>query len=176
MSNPETLSSTTIRPEKAIMKKLRQASDLQDAKLYDRSIQILGPLAKLTNIDKKTRARVLYSLGRAYYKVRDFAQAEQALKAALELDDSNAEYLFSLGNVFLFSERFSEAILTYESALEVSPNSVPCLSNLGIALQRNGELEKAEKILRRSLALDPENAVIKEALKDLALERAAVTQ
>jgi tetratricopeptide (TPR) repeat protein len=54
---------------------------------------------------------------------RRFAEAEQALQKAAELDPLSLSVLRTLGDVYMASDRCDKAIGTYEQALRMSPES-----------------------------------------------------
>lgn len=55
-----------------------------------------------------------------------------------------------------------EAIYRWERATQIDPNYAAAYNNLAIAYEQTGELEKARAAYEKALALDPDNALIKQ--------------
>ena len=55
-----------------------------------------------------------------------------------------------------------EAIYRWEKAVEIDPMYAAAYNDLGIAYEHEGQLEKARKAYEKALALDPNNAQIRQ--------------
>jgi Flp pilus assembly protein TadD len=55
-----------------------------------------------------------------------------------------------------------EAIYRWEKAVELDPKYAAAFNDLGIAYEHEGQLEKARKAYEQTLALDPNNAQIRQ--------------
>jgi len=55
-----------------------------------------------------------------------------------------------------------EAIYRWEKAVDLDPNYAAAFNDLAIAYEHEGQLEKARKAYERALALDPNNAQIRQ--------------
>jgi Flp pilus assembly protein TadD len=55
-----------------------------------------------------------------------------------------------------------EAIYRWEKAVEIDPQYAAAFNDLGIAYEHEGQLEKARKAYEKALALDPNNAQIRQ--------------
>ena len=55
-----------------------------------------------------------------------------------------------------------EAIYRWEKAVELDPKYAAAFNDLGIAYEHEGQLEKARKAYEKALALDPNNAQIRQ--------------
>jgi Tfp pilus assembly protein PilF len=55
-----------------------------------------------------------------------------------------------------------EAIYRWERATQLDPTYAAAFNNLAIAYEHEGELEKARGAYEKALALEPENAMIKQ--------------
>lgn len=69
-------------------------------------------------------------------------------------------------------DQISEAIEEYETAVSLSPNDYRFWMSLGTALEQNGETERAEKALRRSVELAPSYSFPAWYLGNLLLRQA----
>jgi tetratricopeptide (TPR) repeat protein len=61
------------------------------------------------------------NLGVAYRKLGDFEEAEQALKASIQLDDKDWTPWSNLANVYLKQDKLKEAVATFERTLKCNP-------------------------------------------------------
>ncbi len=153
--------------ESELQAALARARRLQLATQHEQAIEILEPFLSQSDLRKDEKSSLYFSLGRSYYKKREFSKAEEILSKAIALEPGRPEYHFALGNVYLFSKRYEQAVRSYEAALAAEPDNVRFLSNLGIALERNGDPGRARKMLRRAIELDPDGKVAKNALAEL---------
>jgi Flp pilus assembly protein TadD len=55
-----------------------------------------------------------------------------------------------------------EAIYRWEKAVELDPTYAAAFNDLGIAYEHEGQLDKARKAYEKALALDPNNANIRQ--------------
>jgi len=55
-----------------------------------------------------------------------------------------------------------EAIYRWEKAVELDPQYAAAFNDLGIAYEHEGQLDKARKAYEKALALDPNNAQIRQ--------------
>jgi len=55
-----------------------------------------------------------------------------------------------------------EAIYRWERAVELDPTYAAALNNLGVAYEHEGELEKARGAYEKALAIEPDNAQIRQ--------------
>jgi protein O-GlcNAc transferase len=95
---------------------------------------------------------------------RDPAASEAAFRAAIERSPRDPDAWFHLGNLRREQARYADAIQAYESALAASDN--PAVhNNLGLALEGEGELVRAELVYRSALARAPDH---RQALGNLA--------
>lgn len=57
---------------------------------------------------------------------------------------------------------WNEAVYRWERAVEIDPTYPPAWNNLGIAYEERGDFENADKAYARAVALDPNNAFIRQ--------------
>jgi len=101
--------------------------------------------------------QALADIGRCLSGLQRFAEAESALRRALEgLDDANTH--FDLGVALDRRGRLPEAIAEYQAALERNPNHKDALNYLGVSFVRQGRLEEAAEQFERLIASDPDSA------------------
>ncbi len=142
-----------LRAEKALLTILRV--DERNANAYNR----LGILyAKQRQYDDaiecfeiaqslQPSASSLHNVGLIYYEVGQLDKAAQAFEQALELEDDIAARHIAYAKVLEATGQTKKMISELERAVELEPNpqSVGILAD---ALQREGEMERADKLHR----------------------------
>ena len=98
----------------------------------------------------------------AYAQTKDHEKAVSYLKNAASLESEDKEVLTQtwsgLGDSYNALKRYPESDQAYEKALVINPDNSYTLNNYAYYLSLRGEnLEKAEKMSKRSLQLDPNN-------------------
>lgn len=69
-----------------------------------------------------------------------------------------------LGVIYSRSGRHEAALSCYERALKIDPDAADILSNYGVLLTRMGDLDKAEAVLRKAHALEPDKLFYRQNL------------
>jgi uncharacterized caspase-like protein len=127
---------------------------------------LAGALAEANDIIAKAPTRS------AAYLIRGRAQAEggqmQAAQASLQQaagSQTSADFSFqkasahvAVGNVQRKADP-QAAIKSYERASRENPQSVEALSNLAVVLSESGQSSRAQQILEKAKALDPNDAM-----------------
>jgi tetratricopeptide (TPR) repeat protein len=104
-------------------------------------------------------------------------RARQALETALALDPESAAAISHLGWLSRRSGNRELAIEAYQHALELDPNHAKSYWRLGWGMLRSGwgirtgNLEEAERLLRKALELEPVNAEWRNDLAILLFEQ-----
>ena len=121
-----------------------------------------------TSQPPQTRARILYSIGLVYSKLKLYEQSRPLLEEALELYSGEAADVLALascqdelGGVLTFLGHPEEAEALHRSALgehrrqlgDDHPRTLDSRSSLGLALLEQGRMEEAERMLREALTL-----------------------
>ena len=115
----------------------------------------LGDTAQATQVLQKViaidvhhaRARTL--LGIAYFRDNLTDAAISELQHAIKLDPSSLMARYTLGTAFLQQEAWQSAINTFKELIEIDSFHVKAHFSLGTAYRRIGEIEIAQKSLRR---------------------------
>jgi tetratricopeptide (TPR) repeat protein len=93
--------------------------------------------------------------------LKQFAEAEQAYRSAIELNPGNAQALFNLALLLSRpdapSPRIDEAAALFEKSIEARPNNPEALTNLGFLRWRQGHHAEAVELLRRASQQNPDN-------------------
>jgi tetratricopeptide (TPR) repeat protein len=95
-------------------------------------------------------------LGHLYWKHGDADDALRELKRELELDPGHPEANAEIGTVLVAQEHAAEAIPHLESAIRSKPDLWPAYAQLGRAYAMEKNYPRAEEVLRRGLAHDPD--------------------
>jgi protein O-GlcNAc transferase len=135
--------------------KLLYGGKLSDAAdLCRKSIRLRRNVA----VARRLLAECLYRQSVLYASHPDLlADAEAALRTAIENDPNHADALNNLGSILLVTQHASESIQYFERAALLHPGNVAYLKNLAKAQEENDELEKASETLKRLAELDSAN-------------------
>ena len=101
---------------------------------------------------------VHFWLGHLYWKHGDADHALPELTRELELDPGHPEANGELGAVLMAQDRAGEAIPHLESAIHSKPDLWPAYPQLGRAYAIEKKYARAEEILNRALAHDPDGS------------------
>jgi adenylate cyclase len=95
-------------------------------------------------------------LGTAYLQFRQYDQAIDELKVALDLNPSDAETYARLGNALLFIGTLEDAIKAGETAIRFDPNlAVGYVWELGTAYFLAGRAADAVRVMEQTVAREP---------------------
>src|ERR1700739_2310813 len=133
--------------------------------------QLLGELYVGRGEDEKALAEYLkvaaaqpdlpgvhFWLGHLYWKHGDADHALTELTRELELDPGNAEANGELGAVLVAEDRAGVAIPHLESAIHIKRDLWPAYAQLGRAYAIEKNYARAEEVLNRALAHDPDGS------------------
>ncbi|MDR1419825.1 MAG: tetratricopeptide repeat protein [Treponema sp.] len=99
-----------------------------------------------------------FSLGMAYYELGKYEDAERWLNRARSRDRTKSASEYNLGRIAFERGRFTEAAELFEGILEKDPLNIMALKAASYSRIKSGDLEKAEALYARVLALVPEDA------------------
>src|SRR6266568_4267919 len=102
-------------------------------------------------------------LGTAYLQFRQYDQAIDELKVALDLNPSDAETYARLGNALLFIGALEDAIKAAETAIRFDPNlDVGYVWELGTAYFLAGRTADAVRVMEQTVAREPGYGLLHE--------------
>jgi tetratricopeptide (TPR) repeat protein len=93
-------------------------------------------------------------LGEVLYTKKSYAQAEEELRRAIQLDPGHARSLYLLGRVYLERHEARESVPYFEAALRSNAGLLEARAALGQAYIRLGEDDRAVKELERAASID----------------------
>lgn len=107
------------------------------------------------------RAEVYVGMGRAYFYLRRWREAEDALSTAISFDQDLEPAHFWLGKVLFYQGRYEAALEEFTWARELPPEDPEVADPLTLAWQaraatRAGSRELAQEILEEAFALEEE--------------------
>jgi len=121
-------------------------------------------VSKLKDEIGRAMGRVIQA-GLAAQRQGEFAEAERAYRAVLDVDARHPDALHLLGTVRIQRDDLEGAEKLIRQAIEAAPDLAHLHTNLGGVLHKRGDRPAAESEYRRALELDPDNA---DALSNLA--------
>jgi len=113
------------------------------------------------------KAEEYFSIGMAYYELgqgnssnrdRYFQEAEKWFNRAIATDRTMTASEYNLGRIAFESGRYGVAAAHFEHILDMDPENLMALKAASYSRIKNGDLEKAEELYGRVLALVPESA------------------
>lgn len=106
---------------------------------------------------KAVQAEEYFSIGMAYFDMGKYVEAEQWLNRAKSADKTMTASEYNLGRIAFETGRYEDAARHFEGILSKDPNNVMALKAAAFSRIKNGNLEQAEALYDRVLALVPEN-------------------
>jgi len=100
---------------------------------------------------------VLSNCGILFLKKKQYKEAEDYFKQALNADSSNYHITFNLGLLYYHIENFSEAIEIFESCLQRNQDDFEVLCSLAMALTKAARLPESLIVYKNALHLQPEH-------------------
>jgi Flp pilus assembly protein TadD len=107
-------------------------------------------------VDKDDPARQA-ELGRSLLEQGQLAEAEQALRLAVQLDPGTAAYHADLARILLELDSDGEAERAFRAAAQLDPANAAYQGDLGSVLLDEGRDEEAVEVLQKAVRLDPDD-------------------
>ncbi len=82
--------------------------------------------------DNGSIANLKFMLGKSYYELENYGQAEKLLSAEVSLKPTNVEAVSLLGRVYIELSNYRNAIAVYNQALNLDPNNSQMIYELGL--------------------------------------------
>lgn len=122
-----------------------------------------------------------YSIAHYFHGVtlllaKRYADAEQALLEAVELDPWDADYFNMLGTLHNLQKHWEKALFYADQGLAIDPEHVQCLNTRTEALTKLGRLDEMQSTIEETLAADPHNAYTHATVGWSKLERGNISE
>ena len=112
-----------------------------------------------------------FGVGLAQQRQKQWTEAIQTFRALVEKAQKETPFyidaLFSLGSSLERAGHFDEAVATFQKLINLAPQHAEALNYLGYMFAEKGiqsRLEEAEGLVKRALALDPDNGAFLDSL------------
>jgi Flp pilus assembly protein TadD len=115
--------------------------------------------------EERETAYELLRRGHELLRARHNAQAAVVLERAARAEPGKGSILEALGRAYYDSGQHARAAATFEALLEVDPSAHYGHLGLGLSLERLGRLGEARTHLRLAVAMHPESATYRRALR-----------
>jgi tetratricopeptide (TPR) repeat protein len=106
--------------------------------------------------DKSPNERTLMILAKAYEEQKDYKNAADALRKALELQPENDRLARSLAEDLLFSDQYDEALKIYQGLAESSPKDPLIPLRMADIYRGKHDYAKAHEALEKAKKIDPD--------------------
>ena len=103
--------------------------------------------------------QILVKIGNTYFDSNQFEQAEKWYLKALEKNPDDSGVRTDLGVTFVERPNadLDRAIKEFQTSMEKAPRSEPTIYNLGVAYYKKGNLEEAQKTLKKLEEINPQS-------------------
>jgi tetratricopeptide (TPR) repeat protein len=109
-------------------------------------------------VSQAASAEEYFSIGMAYYELGNFGEAEKWLNRARSINRTMIASEYNLGRIAFETGRYEEAAKYFEGILERDPQNIMVLKAAAYTRIKNGNIEEAEALYTRVLAMVPEDA------------------
>ncbi|MDP8224760.1 MAG: tetratricopeptide repeat protein [Candidatus Lernaella stagnicola] len=103
----------------------------------------------------RNRAQSLNALGYAYFKRRDYLEAEKFLKECIDHDRLYFTAYDNLAKVYIALERYDDAREILERGLEIRPVFPEAMLDLAMVVCKQGDKKRGLDLLKRIKQMDP---------------------
>lgn len=162
-ARPKTVKSIKRTKPEAVMAVVKPAAEKKAPEISTQGA--IKSNGKMSKEDNENRDAYIYT-ARTYDARKDYQQALNNYKKALELEPQNYIVMNNTGSIMFKMGQYDDAVKMYKNALAVKKDYVPSLINLGIAYIRTNNQIEGEGYLTRALSVDPAS---KNALLNLAV-------
>lgn len=115
--------------------------------------------------DRSGKTALIPYLSAFYQEQEHYRQAESLLQQGLSINPGSTELLYELGVLYEKMGDVDAAIEKMKQVIEKDPENADALNYLGYTYaDQNIHLEKAESLIRRALALEPESGHILDSM------------
>jgi tetratricopeptide (TPR) repeat protein len=109
-----------------------------------------------------------YNLGMLYAQQGQMEQAADYLARAIQARPDYPEALNNLGVIFVRGQAYAKAEEQFKTCIRVAPNFDQSYLNLARLYAMRGDKQDARDVLQKLLAVEPQNAMAKQAIETLS--------
>ena len=107
------------------------------------------------------------AVGERLLRVGEPGKAEEAFRAALEIEPRHADALWGLAEALQHQGRDAEAVVLLRRLTETEPNATHIHRRMGLLLQRAGDRDGAVRSFRAAVAVNPSDEATWEDLAEM---------
>jgi len=104
---------------------------------------------------EEANSQAFLTMGEVYLKQKDYAQAEDAIRKALNIYSRLENGYFTLGQVLEAKGDYKEAVECYKKELEYYPDNFFAAFSAGEALKNNNAYDQAVPYFRKAIEIRP---------------------
>jgi tetratricopeptide (TPR) repeat protein len=145
---------------------IRAAELFYQIQRFDGAVEFLKKAAEIKPDDYVT----LMNLGNAYFDSSKFDEAEKTYTAALAKKPDDLDVRTDLGLTFVMRPKpdLDRAVKEFNTVLEKDPNHKMALQNLALAYTKKGDAKKANEVIAKLEAVDPEGGAAAKLKEEIA--------
>ncbi len=144
------------------------ANFYKSAKMYKEAINYYSKILELIDDDSEIKSDLLYRRGGSYERIGNYEKADKDLLLSLEINPDDAYVLNYLAYSWLERNyKISDAIKMLETAYASESDDPYIIDSIGWAYYLIDDYLKAEKFLRRSVELMPEDPIVNDHYGDI---------
>lgn len=114
----------------------------------------IGEFNEAIKLSRREYGKAFYALGMAHGDLKNFREAEQAFRDALNLNKSDGETWFDLGFLYVRKNEFEKAEIAFQNAVKFkSVSAFEAHNNLGVISALRRDFDEAEKHFESALKL-----------------------
>jgi Flp pilus assembly protein TadD len=133
----------------------REEQTSADVNLAEPAVTSTLAATPVATPEVNTDADELYSEGKELYRRRQYEEAAVKLEEVVKQKPAHLDARLALGICNQRLKRYEQALEQFSKALEIDRNHAPTYYNLACFYAVTGELDKAIKFLKMTIALDP---------------------
>jgi tetratricopeptide (TPR) repeat protein len=114
----------------------------------------VGILKKVLSTEKNMPVVYDY-LGKVYFQMQDWMNAEQTYRQAIQSGIESPQFHMNLGIISWHKKDFTHAEKELQSAVRLDPSNVTALYHLGNVYRARGDLQKAMQQYQQALKINP---------------------
>lgn len=108
-------------------------------------------------VSRNPSVRTLTALGRSYEQQRDFKQAAETFRRALDMAPDSEELRYALAENLLMMDNVDEALRTFQELSEQDPKDYRSLLRISQIYRQQGRFSEARKALDKAKGTAPDN-------------------